>query len=631
MHTLGTAGHVDHGKSSLVRALTGTNPDRFAEERARGMTLDLGFARLDLPDGTQAGIIDVPGHERFLHNMLAGAAGVEFALVIVAANDGPRAQTFEHLEILRYLNLRRGLVVLSKADLVPAAERDAVRAQVRARLAGTIVADAQAIFSSAETGEGLDDLRAAIAREMRTLPARTLDAPAYLPIDRAFTLAGRGTVVTGTLGQGRLAVGDRLTVAPGAREVRVRSLHVFGEARERVDAGARVAAALHGVSREEVARGSVLASAELAERARFAVRFRPVPEMLGLLRRRTPVRAHVGAAELIGVLVFGATPVDGRETTAELRLRAPVIAVPGAPFVVRRLSPKTLLGGGTVVALGAPSTADGGDRGEARGAGAALAALAAAGLGGATAAEVATAANLRESRAAGLLAELAARDRAFALARPAAYVDASIATALAERAGERLARAHCEAPWALGMTSLALARALTVPEAALVRGLAPSVERGGLAYRGGYYAAADFTPQVTSEQRAFFERVVPVDRANAFVPVPFASVPAAMKASEILGLAQAFETLQAAGALVRVGEFLYRGAQIAGVRARLEARLGGGGTLTPAEFRDLLGTSRKFAVPLLEWCDAAGITMRTGDVRVLRGYGTRDRAAQPPR
>jgi selenocysteine-specific elongation factor len=231
MRVVGTAGHVDHGKSALVRALTGTEPDRWEEERRRGMTLDLGFAHLRYADGVEAGIVDVPGHERFVHNMLAGATGMDVLLLIVAANEGPLAQTFEHLAILSLLAVPATIVVLTKADLVDEPELAGVRADVQAAVAGTVAAGAPVVAVSAITGAGLEELRAVIHAALAGLPPRAQHAPAYLPVDRAFTLTGHGTIVTGTLMQGAIAVDDTLLVRPGDVEARVRSLEVFGESR----------------------------------------------------------------------------------------------------------------------------------------------------------------------------------------------------------------------------------------------------------------------------------------------------------------------------------------------------------------------------------------------------------------
>src|SRR5579872_3166946 len=254
MHIVGTAGHVDHGKSALVRALTGVDPDRWREEQLRGMTLDLGFARLRFDDGTEAGIVDVPGHERFLHNMLAGAAGMEILLLVIAANEGPRQQTLEHLAILNYLNVKRTLIVITKRDLVDPDDLGFAEELAREAVRGSIAQDAPAYAVSTITGEGLDALRAAIHDALATLPPRNPDAPPFLPIDRVFALSGHGTIVTGTLMQGTLAVGETLRLQPSGRDVRIRSLHVFGEKKEEVRGGSRVAANLPQIDTQEIER-----------------------------------------------------------------------------------------------------------------------------------------------------------------------------------------------------------------------------------------------------------------------------------------------------------------------------------------------------------------------------------------
>jgi len=285
MHIVGTAGHVDHGKSSLVAALTGTNPDRWIEERLRGMTLDLGFAHLRFADSLEAGIVDVPGHERFLHNMLAGAAGMELLLLVVAATEGVMPQTLEHLDILRYLNVRRALVAVSKIDLVEPADRETAIELIAGNLRGTLVEDAPLICVSVQTGEGMNEIREAIHRELLSLPERSQDAPAFLPVDRVFALSGHGTIVTGTLMQGRIAVGDQLQIAPQGRSVRVRSLQVFGDDRAHVEAGSRVAVNLPGGPGSDVSGRAVRGTAAIqsARASKLAVR---AISLLAALRRR---------------------------------------------------------------------------------------------------------------------------------------------------------------------------------------------------------------------------------------------------------------------------------------------------------------------------------------------------------
>ncbi|MBV8197812.1 MAG: selenocysteine-specific translation elongation factor, partial [Candidatus Eremiobacteraeota bacterium] len=341
MHIVGTAGHVDHGKTALIAALTGTDPDRLPEERSRGMTLDLGFAHLHFDDGIDAGIVDVPGHERFLHNMLAGAAGMELLLLVVDSTEGVRAQTLEHLAILQFLNVRAVVVAASKIDLLAPVHRDDAYARIAKQLRGTIAEDAAPIGASTVTGEGLEMVRERLHRELAALPPPNTQAPVYLPIDRVFALPGHGTIVTGTLMQGAIDSGDGLKIEPGATAAHVRSIEVFGSRRERVEAGTRVALSLPGVDRRGLARGHAVVGRELAAQTRLVVHFVPLAGAAPLLRRKTAVRAYIGSAEILGVLAFEQAPAGELQMRAQLHLREPVVAFPGLRFVLRRPSPMT--------------------------------------------------------------------------------------------------------------------------------------------------------------------------------------------------------------------------------------------------------------------------------------------------
>lgn len=620
MHIIGTAGHVDHGKSSLVSALTGTNPDRWLEEQLRGMTLDLGFAHLRFEDGVEAGIIDVPGHERFLHNMLAGAAGMELLLLVIAATEGVMPQTSEHLQILRYLNVRDVLVVVSKMDLIAPDEGGAVCSRIHGDLQGTIAQDAPVFAVSTLTGYNLGVLRSAIHDALLKLPPREPDAPAYLPIDRVFALPGHGTIVTGTLMQGRIAVGDTLKLEPSGRAVRVRSLQSFGEKRERIEGGARAAVNVPGVDVHDIARGEMLVAPQFAPSDAFAVEFTPLAEALPMLRRRNSVRAYVGSAEILGTLVLDEGPALAAPVQAQLFLRRPTVAYPGTAFVLRRLSPKDVLGGGRIAAHTA--AADGAAHAHERATNPhetiALAVLRKAELRATTAAEVAREANVREDALAPALQALCERGDALRVARPAAYVDGRSAQLLLQRVREHLAQQHHSEPWALGSTSLALARALAVDEPLLLRVLVAYAEEARIAHHSGYFALPEHTPTLSAEQQAFFQAQTASDASSPLTPAPLAQVVAAVRQSRIAGVAKAFDTLLARGALVKVGDDLYRATQIAQIRARVEQFLTANKQMTMAQFRDLIGTSRKYAVPLLEWFDARGITVRSGDYRMLR-------------
>ena len=614
MRVVGTAGHVDHGKSALVRALTGTEPDRWEEERRRGMTLDLGFAHLRFDDGLEAGIVDVPGHERFVHNMLAGATGMDVLMLVIAANEGPRPQTFEHLAILSLLAVPATIVVMTKSDIVDAAELAIARESIRVAIAGTVAEGAPIVAVSSHTGAGLDDLRMLLHLALDGLPPRARHAPAYLPIDRAFTLTGRGTIVTGTLMQGALEVGDTLVIRPGDVEARIRSLEVFGTPRERIEAGSRVAVNLGGVSLAGVARGRALVAPEIAAQTSYAVQFDPLDEALSLLRRRTPVRVHLGAGETFGTLVFTERPLEAAPASAVLHLREPAAGVPGQRFVLRRMSPKTVLGGGVIGAVAAadiePSASPDID--------AVRALLAIDGLAASESDVVATAANVTRERAQEILADEAAAERVWTVTRPAAYIDAEVAESLLARLLGSFERREAETPWMLGATSLALARELDVPEAFLVRFLSAAAERQRLTARNGYFSTLGFEPQLTGDQAAFFAEFIPVNAEPPLVPAPFDPLVKEIRRSKIAGISGALDTMLASGALVRVGDHIYRGDRMAEIRTRLVRTLRAEQRITAARLRDVVGTSRKYIVPLLEYFDAIGVTVRDGDERTLR-------------
>jgi selenocysteine-specific elongation factor len=564
--------------------------------------------------------------------MLAGAAGMELLLLVVAANEGPRPQTIEHLAILQYLNVRKTIVVLTKSDTVDAEELAFAEELTRETLRGTLAHDARYVAVSVVSGAGLEELRQAIHDALVALPARAPDAPAYLPIDRVFALPGHGTIVTGTLMQGRIALGDELRLEPSGRDVRVRSLQIFGSKRERASGGSRLAVNLPGIETHQIARGTVLASPQFVTRSSVAVRFRALPAAVPILKRRSPVRVYLGSAEIIGTLVFERVPEDATETRAVVHLREPAVVFPGAAFVVRRLSPKTLLGGGTIAALGVSREAQpaalvdeapAGDSAQAHAGDtpevlAVRAALHAAGIAGSNAANCGAVANVREGLAAEILDRLVEDGRVLRLQKPAAYIDASVANDLYGRARERLETLEHDTPWALGTTALALSRALAIPEPALTRVLAAIVDEGRLAFRSGYYATPEFVPALSAEQQAFFAAVFAPDPAAPFVPVAFDDVLAAIRSAKITGLSLAFDTLLGSGAVVKVHDAVYRGAQLAEIRAKLETALRRDNQIAMSGFRDLIGTSRKYAVPLLEFFDATGVTIRAGDYRVLK-------------
>jgi selenocysteine-specific elongation factor len=352
MRVVGTAGHVDHGKSTLIQALTGIDPDRLAEEKERGMTIDLGFAWLTLPSGQEVSIVDVPGHERFIHNMLAGVGGIDIALLVVAADEGVMPQTREHLDILDLLAIPRGIIVVTKSDLVDEEWLGLVTAEIEDAVKGTVMAGAPIIPVSSTTRVGLDDLFALLDRLLQHERSRPTTGRARLPIDRVFTISGFGTVVTGTLLDGELQVGQEIEIQPGGRKARVRGLQSHRRKVERASGGARVAVNIAGVATDELQRGEVVTTPGSLRATRLIdVKLRVLADSPRPLVHNMPLTFHTGAAETTAkaALLDRQQIEPGEEAWAQIRLGADVALAKGDLFIVRVPSPSATLGGGTVV------------------------------------------------------------------------------------------------------------------------------------------------------------------------------------------------------------------------------------------------------------------------------------------
>jgi len=356
---VGTAGHIDHGKTALVKALTGVDGDRLKEEKARGMTIDLGFAYLSTEAGPVLGFIDVPGHERFVHTMLAGASGIDFALLVVAADDGIKPQTLEHLAILDLLGIARGVVVVTKTDTVLPERLAVVMDTIRAAVAGTVLESADILPVSAVTGQGLDKLRACLFAEAAVTVVGTHDGRFRLAVDRVFTLSGVGVVVTGTALSGSVHVGDREVVSPSGLRARVRSLHTQNRPAEIGQAGDRCALSLagQGISKEAIRRGDMIVAPELhapTERIDATLRLLPtVPKPVG---QWFPVRLHHAAAEVgARIVLLGDDPIEpGKSADVQLVLDRPIAAALPDRYVIRDVSARHTLGGGRFIDLRPP-------------------------------------------------------------------------------------------------------------------------------------------------------------------------------------------------------------------------------------------------------------------------------------
>ena len=354
---VGTAGHIDHGKSSLVEALTGTNPDRLEEEKRRGITLDLGFAFLEL-EGVRLGLVDVPGHERFVRNMLAGAGGIDLVLWVIAADEGIKPQTREHFEICSLLGIPRGIIAITKSDLVDADTLGMVRLEIEEFVRGSFLKNAPIVPVSSRSGAGLDELKVVLRHAAREAAARDATQNFRLPIDRSFAMKGFGTVVTGTLISGAVKLEEEVELYPARKRLRVRGLHSGGKQIERAVAGQRTAVNLAGIEHEEITRGMVLAPAGLFEATQRVDARVTLLASAPPLKNRARVHFHQGTAEAIAEVILlndaGGELAAGGSTFAQLRLDKPLLLLPSDRFILRRYSPVVTIGGGTVLDARAP-------------------------------------------------------------------------------------------------------------------------------------------------------------------------------------------------------------------------------------------------------------------------------------
>ena len=353
MRVIGTAGHVDHGKSTLIAALTGTHPDRLKEEQAREMTIELGFGWLTLPDGEEIGIVDVPGHRDFIENMLAGVGGIDAVLLVVAVDEGVMPQTKEHLAILDLLQIPAGLIVLTKTDLITDKDwLDAIESDVRAAVKDTVLRDAPMVRVSARTGSGLNGLKSTLSETLHQKPARPDLGRPRLPIDRVFSMSGFGTVITGTLSDGHLAVGDEIQILPSGLTGRVRGLQTHKKKEERALSGSRTAVNVSGIATDQIRRGEVLIHpGQYQVTRRLDARFHLLADASSAVQHNSEVKVFVGAKDGVATLrLLGKEELQpGEEGWIQLELREPIVAVRGDRYILRRPSPGETLGGGTIV------------------------------------------------------------------------------------------------------------------------------------------------------------------------------------------------------------------------------------------------------------------------------------------
>jgi selenocysteine-specific elongation factor len=647
--TIGTAGHVDHGKTTLVRALTGVDTDRLPEEKLREMTIDLGFARFPLPSGREAAIVDVPGHERFVGNMLAGATGVDLVLLVIAADAGVMPQTLEHLDILDLLGLEAGIVVLTKADLVDSEMLALVDEEIGAALAGTSLAGAPRIAVSARTGYGLAELVAATEAAVLGTPGKPTSGPARLPVDRVFTAPGFGTVVTGTLASGRVAIDDRLDVLPAGHKVRVRGIEVHGRRQTEAWAGERTALNLAGLGREEVARGDVVATpSAFGPSTVFDGELRCLARAAKPLQHRQRVHLHTGTSEAVGriLLLEGTELAPGGTGMVQFQSETPLVLGPRDRFIVRSYSPVRTLGGGVVIDAAATPRRR---RPPAAAAQAVVARLrelrrgdplevaasvirqmdrAAVAVGRPEAARrLAAELNLSEADADLLLARLVESGRALAIGGGALLLSSASWHELAEAVAEYLRSYHERWPLRLGAAreEVRLGPLRSAPPRQAQAALDALQTQGHLKVARERLALPGFQPAPGGTLAVLADRVRDALSRGGNSPPELTTL------AVQLGDPQPSDRTRAAGTrfgqvleyLVDHGEVVLVAADLGFARGQLDllvaslaAWLGERGSITVSEFRQLAGTTRKYAVPLLEHFDRMGLTARQGDARI---------------
>jgi len=620
---VGTAGHIDHGKSALVRALTGVDPDRLKEEKARGITIDLGFAHLDLGDGLVASFIDVPGHERFVRNMLAGAHGIDAVLLVVAADESVMPQTREHFHICRLLGIPRGLVALTKCDAADADMQALAEMEVRELVAGSFLEGAPLLRVSSRTGQGLDDLKEALRTLARATPARPGEGLLRLPVDRAFTLRGFGTVVTGTLVSGTLAVGEEIEVLPSGRRARVRGLQVHGAPAERVEAGHRTAANLSGLDVQDLARGDVVTRPGTLRATSIVDAELTLLAGERALKDQARVRVHIASAEVLArvrVLDGPAVP-PGATARVQLRLESPSVAGRDDRLVLRSYSPAATIGGAVVVDPLAGKRRRGSVSsipGAADAAGAAARMVEEAGTAGLDAATLAARVTMPLPA---LLAALKGREDVVAFpGDPVWLVSPGALARLGETAEARLRDFHGTRRLEGGMPREELRRRVfaRVPDGVFEAVLDHLARAGRARVSGESVALADHEVRFTPEEAQVRASLLAAVRAAELAGVDMAHPPPGLAADPRL-LDKMARALAAEGAVRRVGDALVDSARLDALKDEVRRRWPPGSRLDVAAFKDMTGLSRKFVIPLLEYLDRERVTRRTGADRFVLG------------
>ncbi len=629
---LGTAGHIDHGKTALIKALTGTDTDRLAEEKERGISIELGYAELELPSGTTMSVVDVPGHERFVRNMVAGASGIDIFLLVVAADDGVMPQTREHMAIIEMLDIPQGVVAITKIDLVDEEMAELVQADIEDFLAATPYSDAPIVSVSSRTGAGLPLLLGLLEEAAsRAQQAHATDGVARLPVDRVFTLKGIGTVVTGTLWSGRICAEDSLRLMPDDLPCRARTVQVHNHSVECAESGYRVAVNLAGINRERLQRGQMVIKGEgLTTTYMVDARVTLLPTAPQALKYGAQVRFHHGTADATAKLMFADRDrlAPGESCYAQVRLKTKIVPAKGDRFIIRSLSPVTTIGGGVVID---PHPHKHG-KGEAqvrrlevleKGSPAAIVSLflGEARPGGLT---------LEEFEACGQLSwealEKALADTEVAVPRTGAggkvFFSPPAANDFELRTQATLEARQMQNPADPSLSAEEIARSagMAAAERSFQALLAGLVESGLVTIKDQRFSMASAEARLSEGQKRLMEDIAARLAEAALGPPSLTDLAAAVGARTgdqdfklVLKL-----LVEEERAIKVKPDLYYASEQVTIAREAVVARCQDQGQVTLAEFRDMLDISRKFAQALLEYFDRVGLTRREGDYRVLR-------------
>lgn len=634
---LGTAGHVDHGKTSLIKALTGTDTDRLKEEKQRGITIELGFAHLDLPCGHRLGIVDVPGHEKFIRNMVAGAAGMDMVAFIIAADEGIMPQTREHFDICRLLGLRNGIIILTKKDMVEPDWLEMVEEEVREFFTGSFLEEAPILPVSSVTGEGIDKVVALLDERVRSLQFQEEFGPFRLAVDRVFSMKGFGTVITGTSLSGRIALGDDIMFYPGGLTAKIRGIQVHGQEVELVEAGHRTAINLQGIEKEQIRRGDVAATpGALIDTTLLDARLHYLATSGRDLKNRSQVRVHVGTREIIGrvLLLEEEKLTPGSDAGVQLILQEPVAAWPGDTYVIRSYSPITTIGGGTILNTAprkrkrsseqhrehnrqAFAIMEGSDDTEKM-----LLFLEESGRDGITADQLAVRLGIFGNKLKKITQQPISAGRVMVVdSESQRLVAADIVARLREQIVDYLTRYHQENPLKSGLAKEELRSRLKPPvDAKLLHYTLSSMTRKGeLEQSGAEIKLAGHTVTLQVDEQEMQEKIGSLYRTAGLKPPILKEVLASFDMFPAQQIMQVIELLREQGQLIKINESLFFDAQAVSTLSReVTAFIQQEGEIDAPRFKQLTGLTRKFSIPLLEYFDKIKLTIRVGDKRVLR-------------